>query len=606
MTTPSLPTPDEITKLVTAQEAVTEELRERMQEDYDWFRLNWTDDRQKAQSDGYQKYISNEPRTYAKRIISWLTTATMNVRIPIESMQMPDRASASMMEQFVIGSLRKADDLLSARMMPSLRDLLAFYITIRGRYIGRAMLVKNPDMTTSVVVSPFDPLHTFYAIGESGLRWCIHRQTRTREEIKAEYGIELGGGGGNGTGHVGIYTYDYYDGQVNAVCTRDTWLKVPSPHFAPSIPIFAGVVGATPPVEAKDGGGEGDDRQDTYKDFGESVFDENRGVYDNFNQSMSDMMTLVRRSVKPPLGVPSRDGSKTLDKDPYRDGSVVSFRVGEEPKALELLRMSLDTGPFLAQVSGEMQRGSLPHSVYGDLQFQLSGFAINTLRQGVDASVAPRIQAKQRALTQISKLLIAQYATGGFAALALSGRDNQRQWFSRQFPPEAMDVNAHLEITLAPQLPQDEMQRFTMAQIAREGKMPILSDRTIRDTILKIQDVDAEEDMIKEQIASDQGSPVAVLHGFIESAARRGRPDLVQIYMQELQNLLMQRAMAQQAALMGPGVVTSRGTGGAAPGIAPTVQPPAMEGIPPPVPNPQSGPLVPPGTPRPGAQGQPA
>ena len=610
MTQFSQPTPDEIIKLVKGQEEATKDLRQRMQDDYDWYRLHWTDDRQEATADGYQTYRTNEPRTFAKRVISWLTTADMTVRVPLDEMQTMERKQASLLEQFVIGALRAVDKNLTATMMPSLRDLLAFYITVRGRYGGRAMLVKEEDGSTSVNVNPFDPLHTFYGIGGKGLKWCVYRQTRTHDEIEAEYGILVpGSSGGNETGKLGLATYDYYDGQVNGVCTKDTWLKPLAPHYSPSIPIFMGVVGATPPVEAMDGGGDGADKQDAFVDFGESFADENREVWDNFNKTMSDTMTLVRRSVKPPSVFKSRDGAKVPSSDPYREGSVVSLRLEEEFKSMELLKMSLDTGPFMAQVSGEMQRGSIPHSVYGDLQFQLSGFAINTLRQGVDASVAPRIVAKESALSQIARLLVIQYATGGFASLTLSGRGMDRRFFKRVFLPTDVDPNAHIEITLAAKLPQDEMQRFAMAQIAREGKTPLLSGRTTRDTILKIQDVDAEEDIIREEIA-EVASPTAMLYSLIQSAQERGRPDLVAIYGQELQELLMQKAIARQAAMMGLGGAPPTNGGSPQPGPAsvpgtpPEVMPNAMMGQPPPAPTPQGGPNVPPNTPRPGAQGQ--
>ena len=161
-----------------------------------------------------------------------------------------------------------------------------------------------------------------------------------------------------------------------------------------------------------------------------------------------------------------------------------------------------------------------------------------------------------------------------------------------------------------------------MAQIAREGPTPLLSDRAIRDRILAIQDADQMEDAIKEQLA-EKMLPEATLWSMLQAAERQGRADLVDFYMGELVSVLfekrrmLQEKMAAAAAPppppgpdgppMGgppPGGPMGPPQGGP-PGFPPEVMPDAMLGVPPPAPTPQAGPLVPPGMPRPGAQGGP-
>jgi len=181
-------------------------------------------------------------------------------------------------------------------------------------------------------------------------------------------------------------------------------------------------------------------------------------------------------------------------------------------------------------------------------------------------------------------------------------------------------------VKLVGQLPQDDMTRFSMAQIAREGPTPLLSDRAIRDRILALQDADQMEDAINEQMA-EKMLPEAQLWTLLRSAQRQGRDDLVEFYLGELRNVLMQkRKIAEQMAApppappppdpllagggippmgpppMGPPPMAPPMNGGP-PGLPPEVMPEAMMGVPPPAPTPQAGPVVPPGTPRPGAQG---
>ena len=159
-----------------------------------------------------------------------------------------------------------------------------------------------------------------------------------------------------------------------------------------------------------------------------------------------------------------------------------------------------------------------------------------------------------------------------------------------------------------------------MAQIAREGPTPLLSDRAIRDRILALQDADQMEDAINEQMA-ERTLPEAALWTLLRSSERQGREDLAQFYLGELMTLLMEkRKVAEQRATptppigpppdqmgtppppMGGGPLMEPPMGGP-PGLPPEVMPEAMMGVPPPTPTPQAGPLVPPGTPRPGAQG---
>ena len=210
--------------------------------------------------------------------------------------------------------------------------------------------------------------------------------------------------------------------------------------------------------------------------------------------------------------------------------------------------------------------------------------------------------------------------------MELSGMDRNRVYFTEEITTDMIKDTGIPVVKLVGQLTQDDMTRFSMAQIAREGPTPLLSDRAIRDRILALQDADQMEDAINEQI-SDRLLPEAQLWTLLKSAQRQGRDDLVEFYLGELMTVLMQkRKVAEQMAApppappppdpllagggmppMGPPPMGPPPMGppmnGGPPGLPPEVMPEAMMGVPPPTPTPQAGPVVPPGTPRPGAQG---
>ena len=182
------------------------------------------------------------------------------------------------------------------------------------------------------------------------------------------------------------------------------------------------------------------------------------------------------------------------------------------------------------------------------------------------------------------------------------------------------------EINFVGNLPQDEMSKMSMAQMAREGPVPLIDDRTIRDEILGLQSADEVENQIKEQMG-EQILPEAQMWTILKATEERGRSDLAQFYMGQLQEILMQKQAMQQQMMMqmsgaglgtpgpggaplpgapGPGGLppSPAGPGGAGPGLRPEVMPNAGLGVPPPTPTPQGGPNVPPETPRPGGQNE--
>ena len=577
----------------------TEKLRQRMEDDYSLYRL----DPYEA-GDGYQSYTSNAPQTYADKVISWIVSSEMVVRIPNVTENREMRDANNRKEKVFLGMLRSADERLKNTLKPSIKNQLAFYVAIRGWYAGRALLTKRDDGTTYVDISPWDPMHTYWGVGADGLDWACYKIQKGRTEIEQEYGVRLSGEATDRDDEDWLYVYDYYDKEENIVVVGNGQVvKKATPHGSPNVPVFIGPVGATPPVQALS---EHTDIETTIEDFGESVFKSSRDVYEKNNLMMSIMLELTARARRQGLKIKSRDGSKTLDEDPYKEGTEISLAQGEDIEPLGLLEMSRETQGFMGVLTGDMQRGTLPHSIYGDLQFQLSGFAINTLRQGIDSVLQPRMEALEDCYMKLCMLLSDQYMSGNFRAMELSGVDMNRNYFDEIITPESIDMAKDIQITFVGQLPQDDMSKMSMAQIAREGPNPLLPDIFIRDKILGLQDTDSIDNAIKEQEATEL-LPEAKLFTLMQSAEERGRDDLAQLYLGELLYILKQKMMMRQQQDMQSQQMGMQGGGqspnGAGPTADPRVMPNAGMGVPPPTPTPQSGPLVPPNTPRPNARG---
>jgi len=602
--------PEDIIELVESHYDSTEPMRQRMQDDHALYRLEPYD-----AGEGYQAYTSNDPQTYAEKVIGWITGADMTVRIPYDGGDDEDRERNDMKERFLIGMLKAADERLCRMMLPTLRDQIAWYVAIRGWYAGRALLAKREDGSTYVDITPWDPLHTYWGVGADGLDWVCYKVPKTKEQIFSQYNVKVDWEASYTAD--GINVYDFYDKDMNTILIHNGSTSQPltrvvkkqTRHGANQVPAFIGPIGANPYIVSLSQS----NMEDTIADVGESVFRSTRDLYPKHNLMMSTMLELTARSRRQGLIVRSRDGTKSLDEDPYLEGSEISLAQNENVEPLGLLEMSRETGAFMTLVSGEMQRGSIPYSVYGEVPFQLSGFAINTLRQGVETIVNKYLRGTERAYQMIFNLISDQYSEGSFKSMDVSGMDRNRVYFTETINPNDLKKTGQPVVNLVGQLPQDDMVKFSMAQIAREGPTPLLSDQAIRDRILAIQDADQMNDSINEQLA-ERMLPEAALWTLLRSAERQGRDDLVQFYSNELMMILMQKRKAAEAIISGPpspggapggpmGGPPPPSPDGGPPGINPAVMPGAMMGVPPPIPTPQAGPLVPPGTPRPGAQG---
>ena len=597
--------PEDIIALVEGHYEATEPLRTRMEDDHAIYRLEPFD-----AGEGYQSYTSNEPKTFANKIMEWVSGAEMTVRIPHNGLDVDLRDKNDQKEKFLIGILRAADDRLCNLLMPSIRDQLAWYTAIRGWYAGRSLLVKSSDGTTYADITPWDPLHTYWGLGEDGLAWACYKTIKTKDQIFAQYNVKIDWDSPQSA--EGSYVYDFYDKEMNIIIVHNGDMNRPNfrvvkkqmKHGAGKVPVFIGSVGANPLII----GLNNTQIRDTIADVGESVFSATRDLYPKHNLMMSILLELANRSRRQGILVRSRDGTKTLDEDPYLEGSEISLAQGENVEPLGMLEVARETGALMGLVSGEMQRGSLPHSVHGELNFQLSGYAINTLRQGVETLLGKYLRAIEKAYKMMFEIIADQYSSGSFEAMELSGMGRNRTYFLQTITPDVIKGAGAPVINLVGQLPQDDMSKVSMAQMLRDGPVPLMSDRAIRDGVLAIQDSDEMDDAIKEQQA-ERMLPEATLFTLMQAAERQGREDLVDFYMGELLSLLMekQRVMQERAAALQPQPPMGGPPmgGGGPPGLPPQVMPGAMMGVPPPSPVPQAGPVVPPNTPRPGAQGGP-
>ena len=118
----------EIIKLVSDHEAATQNLRDRFEDDYGLYLLDQRlppepDDAVEDSNEGYRIYTSNEPMTFADKVISLIAAGNLQIRTPAHDDQAADREADDICERFLIGAFDAADErlleMIQAPVIPS-------------------------------------------------------------------------------------------------------------------------------------------------------------------------------------------------------------------------------------------------------------------------------------------------------------------------------------------------------------------------------------------------------------------------------------------------------------------------------------------------------
>jgi len=596
----------ELVEMVNQKELDSSRLHERMDKDYDlWKGTRYTP----KELTGFHTYTSNDPRTLARKGISLLSGASMTVRVLQGNDDRGSREQDNKKEQFIRGNFRANDARLTISGNIPLRSFMSSSIVLRGFTTGRCLLNKRGQRTWADA-TPWDPRETLWEFAHDGLLWICHKTASSSAAIKSEYGVTI-----EGDDSEAVTKYDFYDRERNYViipAARETPVKnevhgLVDSYGDPWVPGWVVASSSQPMIiNHQDGANtlEASALTDAWTDYGESIFADNRGIYEDDNFAMSIRKELAFRSLKPVFGIRSADGVKLVEGDPFRSGAEIPLAAGEELIVYDFQKSAQDMGPFQAVVDSQKQRGGFSTITFGETPFAISGFAMQTLKAGDTADkIEPFLHAEQTALKIIANAWTDHFQTYAFPGQTLSGQGANRKWFSAQITPEDLQGLDEPIIELTPVLREEDAAKAQLAALYRQpgpDGLPLRSLHAVLENVLQVEDSDMEVDMMFQEIGR-VAHPLAQLHTLVEALSKRNDPR-AQYYFAQWQQMLM-ASMQQGFAPFGmnaPGGPAPGGGGGN--GLSPSTAPNAVQGQPPPQGVPQQGPLVEAGRPRPGAQ----
>jgi len=551
------------------------QLQARWEQDYDLWRLQPYN-----AGKGYYSYTTNSPRVLADKLISMLVESHLLIRVPDEAiLNEEQRKVSNNVERLLYGALNINHDILASLPgKPSLRAIKAWYAVVRGGYATRPYVYKNDEGKTIPEIAIWDIYNVAYGQDSKGVVWAAHKYQISGQQARDQYDIKAG--------TAEVECLDFYDREKYGLIVNGKLVKKGfTQHGLGYCPVFIMFVGATPPVWQKN-------YQYTRKHIGESIFASNRDLYPAMNKTISDLVTLVRRGVKVPMGFWSASGDKTLEEDIFQveKAAVVPLQTGDKLEPIMTQTMPADATPLMNWISGDEQRGGLSHVALGELGFRLSGYAINQLQSTLSTLIAPFAECLERSYTLECTELLKQYTSKAkhFPPMEVYGRTSKNQAFGFPTPmfikPSDVDGKWRLEVSLEPVLPKDDAQRYQLAQLAREGIVPLLADETIRTDVLGVEDAMLEAEKIARQWADNL--PLNKLWDAYIAYIADGNHDKAMNVLKEVQRLMggmmppaqgtatAERTATEQEAMGTPGAgIPARKTG-----LPSSVTPPEAQG----------------------------
>ena len=575
----------EILELVKEQEGLRGNLLNRWEGDYALWRLEQTD----PPEAGFVRYESNEARTAPDKVISSLANGVLSIRIPIPvEASDAEKEKISKSERFLYGVLGDIDRQNAKVMEPSLLQAISWDVNIRGYWAACPRIYKDLKNEEPIIECPrYDSLNTYWEVSpKSGLIWLIHKREATKKAIKRDFKKEIEA--------KTTTVYDYWDEDVNAICTAEKWLKRPLKHNFGKNPCKIGRVGLQPTVGGK--------YSDNIEDLGESFYGSTRNLFALQTEALSyiyqEMTNLINAPIVYTRGPNDEGGEPIIEivegprgkdtashKDLFKEKTAIEIPYGSKLERLLPTPMTQESMYVISFVNSQIQRGGVNWGMYGETPFELSGLAFHMLQQGGMTVLLPRQQTIEMAFTAICEELLRQFSESGIEEVSFTVPDASRRGYEmEEFKPS--DVGPYRVIVqLSPRTPDDEMTRIAMSKTAMDAGL--LSKETALDTMMKVQDPRGEMKKILWDKLQEL-PPVALWNGY--KAAKEAKDE-------ELASIIgaaLLKTMPELVALL-PGVVPSQG----GPMPAQPQQPPG--GMMPPVPG-QGGGIpegAPPGMPPP-------
>jgi hypothetical protein len=258
-----------------------------------------------------------------------------------------------------------------------------------------------------------------------------------------------------------------------------------------------------------------------------SILEPNAKVYTDTSDFLGKLYTHMDEVLTAPIDeftVGGRPVSDPGDLDPDEGRSVQPYdsaRGEQGRRSVNINQVSPVVQYIYSDLQGQTQRGSVSHLLHGNLNFQLSGFAISQIKESSLAAVGEVGVGLEAMWSRTGKWIISEFKASGVKeisfvtpSVASSGkRSFMRRSYTQDDMPEFEDIRATIELAT----PSDLTERANIAQMLDRSGRPLVGPRTIYENLLYdiVDDVQREmDDVLEKEVSGDR-----VLQMFMLAAA---------------------------------------------------------------------------------------
>ena len=516
-------------------------------------------------------FTSNEPRIFANFVITKLATSKILVRSRDRATTKQEMEKGRIAEQFFLGMLNEADRRLIRRVEPRLHGQQSFYAPMRGFVCGVHVIGREEDGTGKPFIEPWDPLNTYWSVGEDGLDWICHVLLREYNDLPESVRINLSGKTPfhEVNGQRVYEVYNYYDKETHSQVVDGTFLKPKTKHGATHVPGHVVQVGYRPLIPSIG--------VDSIARFGQRLYETSDAIYELLNEHLSLKMEMAKRQAGEPV---QYNGDDQLAEDAalWSPNSVVYTSPQGKISPIFNSQTGKDEDQLLSHIVGILQRATLSHVALGDVAgLNLSGYAINQLSKELEGVIKPYEQAISDAYSITEESLreqaIAKDTSDNFIFMPfpVEGIRYNRTGFAQEISPEQLAELHPPTIELLPDIPVDDTQTLSRAEILLRSGLG--SKGYVRREVIKMEDPDTVEFEIEAEQA-EEATPLTKLQALIEALiAQDGSQEQIEVLMAEAEfmmaeqglRLAQMRAQVAQGGGGGPGGQRPPGGGGGKP-----------------------------------------
>jgi hypothetical protein len=479
----------------------------------------------------------NEPRHMGDMVIQLCTGSILMLTVETEEQ---DQDINNIIEQFHLSFLKSADEWLGRMLMAQLKQALSFYGAIRGWMVLRITIYRDANGKLVPCIMALDPRQMKWGVGMGGFVWVAHETWRTAEEILLDYGKKP-------DGEVGKIT-DFWSDKENVILLDDKEIKGKRYKHNIGYPPFIILPCSNQP---KVMGNDMSEAKKHLRGWGESVYASNRKLYPVLNKILSIWLSLVVKAHKPGGFIVTDDDQVNVEELPYGSGTAMKLPIGSSWVPVVPADIARSTPELFGQIAAAVQRGGISWVTYGQLWKgqELSGNALEELKQGLGKIVTPILDALNRVFQRAARMVEEQFMSYGEAWEAV-GYDTRGQHFFKTIEPDDISSNHEIRFEFLSITPQEEAANIAKAQMMKS--INLADDEFIDKEIMKFQDPAGIEDR-KLMMQGKALSPKIAMLEIIKAYRKRGEDMYADILSAELEKALMMEQMQQQQAMLPQG-----------------------------------------------------